>query len=233
MDRVWLRPGDWYTPAAEAVTEALAANLDAAPAVYRLGQARAAAGVGITEAIDDVGVLFESAGYGSAPVSFVRALCQGWTEGSPDVTGPPAMKDAESGLGTSEYLVQRLAEVYGAAAREGTRVPRTHALIMVDVSTGDADPWKRMTRNAAIGDALLGAYGPGFPIARLGNGLYAVLVARDDALGEGLAELRNHISDRAVQMRVDDLLRQPPRVWVESLPETHSFVPAVIEGFQR
>ena len=47
VSTVWLRPGDWYTPAADALVEALQAGKDTAPAAYRLGQARAAAGVGI------------------------------------------------------------------------------------------------------------------------------------------------------------------------------------------
>ncbi|MDE0572291.1 hypothetical protein ON058_02560 [Demequina sp. B12] len=233
VQSVWLRPGDWYTPAAEALVEALEARLDTAPAAYRLGQARSAAGVGITEAIDDMGVLFRAAGYESAPIRSVRSLCQGWTEGTPDASAVPTMTDAESGLGTPEYLVQRLAEAYGAAARSGSAVGHSHALVMIDVSVEDSDPWQRMARNAAIGEALRSAYGQGHPMARLGEGLYAVLVTRDDSLGSGIAALRDHVSERAVAMRVDNLMRQPPRVWIESLPGTHAYATELVESLQR
>jgi len=230
---VWLRPGDWYTPAAEALVEALEAQLDTSAAAFRLGQARSEAGVGITEAIDDMAVLFRSASYESAPIRSIRALCEGWTVGSVASPAAPVMADPESGLGTAEYLTQRLAEVYGAAQRSGTSVPHTHAFVMIDVSVNDTDPWQRLARNAAVGAALKSAYGEGFPIARLCDGLYAVLVERGPSLGEGVAALRDHISEQAITMRAGNLMRQPPRVWIESLPATHRYAHELIESMQR
>ena len=233
VDTVWLRPGDWYTPAAEALAEALAARLDTAPSAFRLGQARSEAGVGITEAIDDMAVLFRSAGYESAPIRSIRALCEGWTQGTVASPSAPHMADPESGLGTAEYLTQRLAEVYGAAARCGALVHRTHALVMIDVSMVDSDPWQRIARNAAVGQALKVAYGDGHPMARLGDGLYAVLVERGSTLGEGIAALRDQISEHAETMKVGNLTRQPPRVWIESLPDSHPYAHDLIESLQR
>lgn len=233
VESVWLRPGDWYTPATEALVEALEARLDTAPAAFRLGQARAGAGVGITEAIDDMAVLFRSAGFESAPIRSIRALCEGWTEGDSAPVAAPTMKDPESGLGTAEYLTQRLAEVYGASLRSALHVTETHALVVVDVAVEDTDPWQRMARNAAVGQALTNAYGEGYPMARLAEGLYAVLVERGTALGAGIAILRDHISDRATAMRVGNLMRQPPRVWIESLPADHSYITSLLDSLQR
>lgn len=230
---VWLRPGDWFTPAAEALVEALHAGRDTAPAAFRLGQARAASGVGITESIDDMAVLFRAAGFESAPIRSIRSLCEGWTERDTAPVMVPVMTDAESGLGTSEYLVQRLAEVYGTASRTGTNVSETHALVLVDVSVSDNDPWQRIARNAAVGHALKDSYGAGHPMARLADGIYAVLVARDSSLGDGLAALRDHIAERSIQMRVGNLMRQPPRVWVESLPASHAYVQDLLESVYR
>jgi hypothetical protein len=189
--------------------------------------------VGITEAIDDMAVLFRAAGFESAPIRSIRALCAGWTEGTPGSIAAPTMTDAESGLGTAEYLAQRLAEVYGAAQRMGVRVPTTHALVMVDVSVADSDPWQRMARNAAVGQALKSAYGEGHPMARLGDGLYAVLVDRGAALGAGIALLRDHIGEKALAMRVGNLMRQPPHVWIESLPESLHYAHELIDSLQR
>lgn len=230
---VWLRPGDWYTPAAEALAEALQAGRDTAPAAFRLGQARAASGVGITESIDDMAVLFRAAGFESAPIRSIRALCEGWTERDTAPATVPVLTDAESGLGTPEYLVQRLAEVYGSASRSGARVSATHALVVVDVSVSDSDPWQRIARNATVGHALTDAYGVGHPMARLADGVYAVLVERDAALGTGIASLRDHIAERAIQMRVGNLMRQPPRVWVESLPDSHAYIQDLLEAVCR
>mgnify|MGYP000853017701 CR=1 FL=1 len=233
VSSVWLRPGDWYTPAVEALVEALEAGLDTAPAAFRLGQARAAAGVGITEALDDMAVLFRAAGFEAAPIRTIRSLCEGWTERDTAPVIAPTLIDPESGLGTREYLMQRLAEVYGTAMREGTKVSETHALVFVDVSVDDNDPWQRIARNAAVGSALADAYSAGHPMARLSDGVYAVLVERDDELGGGLAALRDHIAERSVEMRIGNLLRQPPRVWIESLPDTHAYVQDLLESVYR
>ncbi|WP_156160906.1 hypothetical protein [Demequina maris] len=230
---VWRRPGDWFTPAAEALAEALEARLDTAPAAYRLGEARALVGVGITEAIDDMAVLFRAAGYESAPIRSIRALCEGWTAGDAATRVEPAMNDPESGLGSNDYLVARLGELYGAAERDGTTVSEAYALVLVDVAAADTDPWQRMARNAAIGQSLRDAYGKGRPMARLADGLYAVLVDRGPDMGRGIAELRDHISRRAGQMRVGNLMRQPPRVWIESLPDLHDYAVELVESLHR
>jgi len=233
LDGVWLRPGDWYTPATEALAEALEGGLDTAPAAFRLGQARATSGVGITESIDDMAVLFRAAGCAAAPIRSIRALCEGWTEGDAAPLQEPVMSDAESGLGTMPYLVQRLAEVYGRADRAGLNVNESHALVVVDVAVADSDPWQRIARNAAVGKALREAYGAGHPMARLSDGIYVVLVERDAELGRGIATLRDHISTSAVTMRVSNLMRQPPRVWIESLPHTHDYVQDLLESIYR
>jgi hypothetical protein len=84
-----------------------------------------------------------------------------------------------------------------------------------------------------VGHALKDAYGEGHPMARLSDGVYAVLVERDQALGGGIARLRDHIADQAVAMRVGNLMRQPPRVWVESLPNAHAYVQDLLESVYR
>jgi hypothetical protein len=233
VETVWLRPGDWYTPAVDALAEAIQAGLDTAPAAFRLGAARAASGVGITEAIDDLAVVFRAAGYEETPIRSVRSLCEGWTGGNPANPASGGMTDPESGLGTAEYLSQRLFEVYGASKRTGESVTETHALVVVDVSVVDSDVWQRIARNAAVGAALKGAYGEGHPMAHLRDGVYAVLVRRGEALGVGIASLRDHISERALSMRVGNLTRQPPRVWVEALPETHVYAVELLNTLQR
>ncbi|MEX0913879.1 MAG: hypothetical protein WDZ57_02900, partial [Demequina sp.] len=70
-------------------------------------------------------------------------------------------------------------------------------------------------------------------LARMGDGLYAVLVERGIALGSGIALLRDHISDRALAMRVGNLMRQPPRVWIESLPGTHTYATKLLDSLHR
>ncbi len=233
VDSVWLRPGDWFTPAVVAIAESLESGMDTAPAAARLGSARALAGVGITEAIDDLAMLYRAAGFEETPTRALRALCEGWSAGQSDVRVGSGMRDPESGLGTVDYLSQRLVEVYGKARESQQRVRDTHCLVIVDVSVIDSDVWQRIARNAAVGAALKSAYGDTHPMAFLRDGVYAVLVERGPDMGTGLATLRDHISDRAHSMRVGNLTRQPPRVWVEALPDYHAYAVELLGTLQR
>jgi hypothetical protein len=66
------------------------------------------------------------------------------------------------------------------------------------------------------------AYGEGHPMASLGEGSFAVLVERGPELGDAIAALRDELTSHADRLGVDSLVRQPPRVWLEALPETHA-----------
>ncbi|GEA86706.1 hypothetical protein CCE01nite_06550 [Cellulomonas cellasea] len=220
-ESVWLRPADWYHPAVDAVVEAVLAGRDPSAAAERLGEVRGGAGVGISEAIEDLACLYRSTGAVEPPLAVVRALCEGWSSAQGGALLMGSCLDPESGLPTRDYLVTRLGETYGTAEREDTFAQLTHCLVLVDVAAAEVSPWTRMARSAAVGAALRNAYGPGHPMATLGGGLFAVLVERDPELGPGIAVARLEITHQAEQLEVTDLLRQPPRIWTEQLPRTH------------
>src|SRR5665811_788461 len=217
IESVWLRPGDWYHPAIDALTEALAAGMPAAAAAYRLGQVRGAAGVGVAETLDDVGVLFRLVDRDPS-LDVVRSLCEGWVSALESTPIQATCVDPESGLPTLEYLAVRLGETYGSARKHAHHAFFTHCLVLVDVATGDLPPWRRMARSAAMGRALTAALGTGHPMASLGGGAFAVLVERDFDLGVTVKRMRDQVNDHAHTMQISDLLRQPPRIWIEPLP---------------
>jgi len=220
---VWLRPADWYHPAVDALVEAVLAGDDAAPAAERLGGARAAAGVGISESIDDLACLFDALGTDQAPpLELVRALCEGWAA---EQVGAPTLThciDPDSGLPTAEYLGVRLAETYGRARRTGRPASHTHALLVTDVEAQPLAPWSRIVRSAIVGEGLSIVFGDGHPMAALGRGVFAVLVERGGDLGAEAMDLRVRLADHARSHGAQDLVRQPPRVWVEPLPDTRT-----------
>lgn len=227
---VWLRAGDWEVPAVDAIARALVHGLDLVYPAERLGAARAQAGVGITEAIDDLLVLLGEARV-EPGTTVIRALCQGWAEASPTLN-QPMLADDESGLATAEYLSLRLRELYGQQRRQGRSASATHALTMVDVSMTVNNPWQRMARHAMVGQVLTDVFGYGVPAARLSDGLFAVLVPRDDRLGPGIASLREELAHRAATADLRDAVRQPPRLWIEPLPQSLSFVEDLLESLR-
>ena len=143
VDSVWLRPGDWYHPAVDALAEALSAGANACAAAGRLGEVRGAAGVGIAETLDDVGVLFRIIGRDPG-LDVVRALCEGWAGAIESAPVQVACMDPESGLPTAEYLGVRLGETYGAAGKHAHYAFHTHCLVLIDVASHDLAPWRRM-----------------------------------------------------------------------------------------
>lgn len=221
-ESVWLRPADWYHPAVDAIVEAVLTGVDPEPAAARLGSARGESGVGIAETIDDLACLYRSLGLSDTPLGPVRALCEGWAAAQDAAPVHSQCVDPETGLPTAEYFRVRLAETYGTAARTGVPAGRSHGLLLVDVAVNQLDPWARIARSAVVGQALGFAYGDGHPMASLGDGVFAVLVERDPRIGVDVTMLRDHIAQHADELRVESLMRQPPRVWLESLPETHA-----------
>ncbi|WP_448630951.1 hypothetical protein [Cellulomonas soli] len=217
----WLRPGDWYHPAVDALASAVLEQRDPTAAAHGLGHARGYDGVGITEALDDLACLYRSTGRAEPPHTVVVTFCAGWADAQAAGSVPATCLDAESGLPTSDYLSVRLAEAYLVAARTGRPVQDDHGLILVDVATGELHPFLRMARAAAVGAALLETYGHGHPMATLGGGAFAVLV-RHDGTGADLRRLREQVERHCDALGLGaDVLRTPARIWQRALPDTH------------
>lgn len=232
LQSVWLRPGDWFHPAVDALTEALVGGGDPTAAAARLGSVRGDTGVGIAEALDDLTCVYRIVGI-DPPLDVVRALCEGWAAAVDAMPAQSAVLDPESGLPNLDYLAVRLGETYGTARRQAEHAFLTHCLVLVDVAAGDVPPWRRMARSAAMGRALTEALGAGHPMAALGGGGFAVLVPRDPDLGETVRRMRDRVNETAVTLQIADLLRQPPRIWIEPLPETHERAADLLNHLRR
>ena len=94
-------------------------------------------------------------------------------------------------------------------------------------------PWSRIVRSAVVGEALGIVFGDGHPMAALGRGMFAVLVDRTPGLGTEALELRDRLVDHARSHGAQDLIRQPPRVWVEALPDTRLQALELLEHLAR
>ncbi len=229
MLTAWCSPGGWDHPAVHAVVEALETGRDPVHAIQRLGIARAETGCSIGEAFDDLACLFRTLGT-EPPAAALRSLSSGWVwqrEEHPEAHG---FIEPVSGLFTENYLAARLRETYNTAQFAGTHAARTHGLLMIDVSLGADEPAHRFKRAAIVGDLLRNLFGDGHPAANLTNGLFTVLLPRDEQLGERIAHVRRAFEIAATEPTV---LRTPPRLWVESLPESAVDVPLTLTEIRR
>ncbi|NOV97040.1 hypothetical protein [Isoptericola halotolerans] len=231
LTEVWLRPGDWYHPAVDALVEALVAGRSPEMASHRLGTARSAAGIGLDETLDDLACLYRSLGE-PLDVDAVRGAAQGWVQVRERDPAPTGVRDPATGLPTADYLGERLRETYGRAT-DDEGVPGTHCLVVLDVAVDSLGAWQRMARAASVGNTLDQVFGPGHPMAALSDGVFAVLCERGTETTRLAQSVRIIVERNAEVLGVSESLRRPVRVWVERLPETHESALDLIKHLRR
>ena len=229
---VWIRPGDWEHPAAEALAEALAEGRGVIAPAERLGAARAGVGAGIAEALDDVACLYAAFGR-PADVGALRAAAIGWVGERERVPYQIATRDPTADLPTGEYLGERLRETYGVAQRSSTTAASSHCLLVLDVGLDNLDIWQRLARSAAIGRTLHQVFGEGHPMAAVGDGTFVVLCERGPSTAELGQSLRRVVERNAEVLGLTTEVRRPTRVWVERLPETHTDAVRLLDHLAR
>jgi hypothetical protein len=218
LAEVWLRPGDWYHPAVDALVEAVSEGRCPGAAAQRLGAARGTAGVGIGEALDDLVCLYRTLDTPADPDA-LRALAIGWVHGREQAPFQTCIRDPATGLPTGDYLGERLRETYATTGDAGATT--THCLVVVDVAVDGLDAWQRMARSAAVGRTLDQVFGDGHPMATVSDGVFVVLCERAPATAQLAQSLRRVVEKNAEILGLADAMRLPTRVWVERLPETH------------
>lgn len=215
----WRNAGDWPHPAAEAFAEALVTGCDPLPRAARLGSARAVQGVGIGETLEDLAHAYAVLGT-TPPPDVTRAAAMGWVEVLETAAVQPVLVDPLSGLFTLEYLRARVRETY--------LQPEPWALLVVDVGLTGLRAPERFERAAAVGDSLTAVFGPGHPMANVDDGLFVVLVRRDEQLGDRIDEVRRRVVPFAGESRQARVMRNPAHVWIEQLPGAVADVPDLL-----
>jgi hypothetical protein len=233
LDAAWSRPSDWYDPAVDALVEAVAERRDAVPAADRLGRARAAVGVGLTEALDDLAALYLAAGTSEPPLPVVRALAEAWVDAGVSPVRSRACEDPLTGLATASYLRLRMKETYARAARTHVPASLTHCLVVLDAQLAEAHPWQRMARACVLGAAMAEVFDGGDPLAALPGGRFVALARRDEELNPALARLRDAVEDRVGRAGLGVVVRRPPRIWVEGLPPDAQVALLMLDELER
>jgi len=207
----WARPGDWWVPEVDAVVAALAGGRDAVSACGRLGRARADAGVGARESLNDLYALYRQLPGGGPPLIAVRALVEAWTEATVAAIRTATCEDPLSGLASAAYLRTRLTEVYREAERDAAAVADRHVLLVVDLGeTGGPAGWEAMLFRLTLGDCLRSTFSGGETLASVGPRAVIGLVNRDQHLARRVETLRTRLGHLRELEGV--------RVWLERLP---------------
>ncbi len=169
----WRTPDDWRGPAVEAMVGALVAQDGIATAAGGLGADRAARGLGLRDSLDDLAVLFSIATQSQPPFEVTRTFVDQWNEVSTASLLNRGTTDALTGLGTEEYLLARVREVYAEARATGDTVGDTWCLIRID--SGDPVGWRRVVHHVTIARELASVLDRGESTVVLDSGLFVSL----------------------------------------------------------
>lgn len=220
----WTFPDDWWSPAIDAVTEALVDARDPMPGSQRLGRHRGSAGVGLGETLDDIGALMDIARdriAAAISTRMLREVAVGWAEVTS--TADAVCVDPLTGLVTPAYLRTRLAELYRDGGRAGTSPAATHALVVVSVEPGDR--LQSLMRPLDVAECLRLVFSGGETLCGSTASYVIALVDRDDDLGNRVAAVHSLIESRLAGIAV--------RVWVEGLPSRRSAAQQLVDELGR
>lgn len=233
----WPFPNDWPLAEIDVVCHAVLDDDELAPALSKLGRARAEAGAGLGETLCDLAALHAvltvpginvpggtdgivSPDPDAAPTRLVRVTALAWADVVLDQLAHTEVSDGLTGLSSPAYLRARLREVYREADAEGVPAAEKYVLVLLAPNVSRTSGWSRLAAMVLLADALRAVYDGGQTLAAIGPATLGVLAERDGRCAARLAELRWSAGAR---LAVDPQLAAigPPPVWLEQLPPTH------------
>jgi hypothetical protein len=225
VESAWTEAELWWTPAVDAVADALAGEpVDLVAACELLGRQRADAGIYLDEARADVRVLAKLAGFGPAgSTALMDALTLGWVDRTLDGFFTSSCVDPLTELATMPYLMTRLREVYAEAEVEGIAPSVSYAFVIVHVE-GRADAIETETQMITLQMAMRSAFDGGETLARVGaNSALALVRRREPRLHMALAALKAVLDVAQHELRLGHV-----RTWIEALPVEAAGVPLLL-----
>jgi len=222
---VWIDGDQWWTPAVDAVVDALAGlAVDADAAARSLGRQRATTGVDLDTARLDVLNVARLAGATAAETAqLVDALTLGWVDGAFDSYFTDACVDPLTELASLPYLLTRLSELYAEGSLTGNHPIGRRALIVV-AAAPRADPIEAETQLIAAQVAMRLAFAGGETLARVGPHCAVALAdRREPRFSRSLRLLREELNIAHAERRLPNV-----RLWVEPLPALREDLPLLI-----
>ncbi len=211
----WHDAEQWWTPAVDELVDALVADRSVAGvASEALGRQRAAAGVFLDSARQDLRNAAVVAGCSPAVTAeLLDALTLGWVDHMLDGYFANSCLDPLTELVSSQYLVTRLAEIYAEAQLTGNDPTKDYALVIVQAAER-SDPIEAATQLITAQIAMRLAFPGGETLARVGPRCGLVLCRREQPrFGQSLAILEGELSLARAERRLPGV-----RMWIEALP---------------
>jgi GGDEF domain-containing protein len=218
----------------EAVAEALVAGLDVVGACTVVGRDVARDGAALGEALSAL-----RSTYGlvlGTPPTFeaTEALSVAWSEATLEYLHDLSCEDPLTGLASLAHVRSRLGEIYREAELTDAVVPRSHALVIVELlfaRGAAAQPGHHFTRAmrlVQVSEALRAVFPGGQTLGRLGLDRAVAIVPRTPDLGVSVGLVRDILADLRLEDGATDA-----RVWIEGLPRSADSATRLLDDLAR
>lgn len=151
----WMPPEQWWTPAVDALARAVGQRRDQRTAAANLGRARAGAGFGARQTLQDLFALYRGTPAGVPRSRVVRAVIEAWAEVALAPSGVVVCGDPRNGTTTAQHLRALLGGVYQLSGEDGPPLSDEFVVLIVDVP-GEAavTGWEPATLLLELGHRL-------------------------------------------------------------------------------
>lgn len=213
----------------EAVGEALVADSRVHAACAVVGRELARDGVDLGEALAGLRSTFAQVRGQEPDFASTEALSVAWSDETLGYLHQVSCENPLTGLATLAHLRARLAELQRQAEVSGTPAGEGHALVVLDLPSGEVPGeghFGRALTMARIADRARLVFPGEESIGEATPSRLLVLAPRSDDLGLRVVVLRDLISDTAS-------LGGAVRVWIEGLPSTHAAMAALLDELAR
>jgi GGDEF domain-containing protein len=218
----------------EAIGEALVSagnGVDVIAACTVVGRDVARDGAALGEALSGLRTTYRLV-LGTPPAfDAAEALSVAWSDATLEYLHDLSCEDPLTGLASLAHVRTRLDEIYRESDLTDVLVPRSHALVIVELCfpapTDDpGHPFTRALHLVQVTEAVRAVWSGGQTIGRLGLDRAVALVPRTGDLGTSVALLRDFLGEL-------DLGRADVRVWIEGLPRAADSATRLLDDLAR
>jgi GGDEF domain-containing protein len=222
----------------EAVAEALVAGRDPVGACTVVGRDVARDGAALGEALSALRSTYQLVLGGAPTFEATEALSVAWSEATLEYLHDLSCEDPLTGLASLAHVRSRLGEIYREAELTDAVVPRTHALVIVEllfpraVAAEPGHHFTRAMRLVQVSEALRAVFSGGQTLGRLGLDRAVAVVPRTTDLGVSVALVRDFLTGMDVGDGAD-LGDTDVRVWIEGLPRYADSATRLLDDLAR
>jgi GGDEF domain-containing protein len=215
----------------EAVGEALVSDADVIAACTVVGRDVARDGAALGEALSGLRTTYQLILDEPPAFDATEALSVAWSDATLEYLHDLSCEDPLTGLASLAHVRTRLDEIYREAELTDIGVPRSHALVIVELCFREpvgipGHHFTRALRLVQVTEAMRAVYSGGQTVGRLGLDRAVAVVPRTVDLGTSVALLREFLGGL-------DLGDVDVRVWIEGLPSSADSATRLLDELAR